>query len=243
MTEVTGPVTVILWVSSDAPDTDVTAKLIDVYPPSIDYPFGFAMNLTDSILRLRYRNDATIRAWEREERRFLIAFWHRHLIFMRYAYRGSRMTVLVSRSRDGEAFARVLAHLGVGTSRGSSSRGGAAGLRDLLRQARDGSDIAVSPDGPRGPLRKVQPGVILAAAATGLPILPVAMAASRAKLLPSWDRMLLPLPGSRVEVVYGEPIHVPRDGAIEEWALRLEGVLNETEARAERWARGEEVAT
>jgi predicted acyl esterase len=54
--EVTGPVTVVLWLSSDAPDTDVTAKLIDVYPPSADYPFGFAMNLTDSILRLRYRN-------------------------------------------------------------------------------------------------------------------------------------------------------------------------------------------
>jgi putative CocE/NonD family hydrolase len=54
--ECTGPVTVTLWVSSDAPDTDVTAKLIDVYPPSGDYPFGFAMNLTDSILRLRYRN-------------------------------------------------------------------------------------------------------------------------------------------------------------------------------------------
>ena len=90
---------------------------------------------------------------------------------------------------------------------------------------------------------KVVEEIALAAAATGLPILPVAIAASRAKLLPSWDRMLLPLPGSRVEVVYGEPILVPRDGAIEEWALRLEGVLNETEARAERWARGEEVGT
>ncbi len=54
--EVTGPVTVRLWVSSDAPDTDLTAKLIDVYPPSLDYPYGFALNLTDSILRLRYRN-------------------------------------------------------------------------------------------------------------------------------------------------------------------------------------------
>ncbi len=54
--EVTGPVTVTLWVSSDAPDTDITAKLIDVYPPSPHYPYGFAMNLTDSILRLRYRN-------------------------------------------------------------------------------------------------------------------------------------------------------------------------------------------
>lgn len=57
--EITGPLTVVLWVSSDAPDTDFTAKLVDVYPPNEDYPEGFAMNITDGIIRMRYRD-----SWE-----------------------------------------------------------------------------------------------------------------------------------------------------------------------------------
>lgn len=193
-------------------------------------------------VRLRFHGEETIRAWEHGDQRFLLAFWHRHLLLMRYAYRGRRMCVLVSRSRDGELIARVLARLGIGTSRGSSSRGGVVGLRELLREARSGSDIAVTPDGPRGPLRVVQPGVVLAAAASGLPLIPVAMAASRAHEFGSWDRMPLPLPGSRVEVVYGSPLRVPRDARPEEWGPRIAAAINDAELRAEALARGRRAA-
>lgn len=189
-------------------------------------------------VRLRFHGDATVRGWELEGRHFVLAFWHRHLLLMRYAYRGPKMSVLVSRSRDGELIARVMQRLGISTSRGSTSRGGAAGLRDLLRRARGGWDLAVTPDGPRGPLREVQPGVILAAAASGLPVIPVAIAASRRRELGSWDRMLVPLPGSRVHVVYGEPLEVPRDARPSEWAPRLKAAIDAVEAEAERRARG-----
>lgn len=189
-------------------------------------------------VRMRFHGDESVRAWEREGRHFLLAFWHRHLLLMRYAYRGPKMSVLVSRSRDGELIARVLERLGISTSRGSTSRGGAAGLRDLLRRAREGWDLAVTPDGPRGPLREVQPGVVLAAAASGLPVVPVAIAASRRRELGSWDRMLVPLPGSRVHVVYGAPIEVPRDARPSEWAPRLAAAISDAECEAERLARG-----
>ena len=197
-----------------------------------------AIRILRRMVRLRYHGESQVRAWEKTGRRYLLAFWHRHLLLMRYAYRGPRMTVLVSRSRDGELISRVMARLDVETSRGSSSRGGAMGLRDLLRRARDGSDIAVTPDGPRGPLRRVQPGVVLAAAASGLPLVPVAIAASRARNLSSWDRMVVPLPGSRVEIVYGEPISVPRSADPGEWMPRIEAALNDAERRAEGLARG-----
>jgi lysophospholipid acyltransferase (LPLAT)-like uncharacterized protein len=189
-------------------------------------------------VRLRFHDDDAIRAWEREGRHFLLAFWHRHLLLMRYAYRGRKMSVLVSRSRDGELIARVMARLGIDTCRGSSSRGAAAGLRELLRAARSGSDLAITPDGPRGPLRVVQPGVVLAAAASRLPLIPVAMAASRAHELRSWDRMPIPMPGSRVEVVYGAPLAVPRDADPAEWAPRVGAALIDAEQRAEAFARG-----
>jgi lysophospholipid acyltransferase (LPLAT)-like uncharacterized protein len=188
-------------------------------------------------VRMRFHGDASVRAFERGGRHFILAFWHRHLLLMRYAYRGPKMSVLVSRSRDGELIARVMERLGIATSRGSTSRGGAAGLRDLLRRARGGWDLAVTPDGPRGPLREVQPGIVLAAAASGLPVIPVAIAASRRRELGSWDRMVLPLPGSRVHVVYGEPIEVPRDARPGEWCPLLKNAIDAVEAEAEARAR------
>lgn len=189
-------------------------------------------------VELRFHEEAQVRSWEDEGRQFILAFWHRHLILMRYAYRGARMSVLVSQSWDGELTSQTLAHLGIETSRGSTSRGGAAGLRDLLRRARAGSDLAFAPDGPRGPLRKVQPGIVVAAAVTGFPVVPVAIGATRHKLLRSWDRMLVPLPGARVEVVYGAPLTIPSRAAIGAGVERIEQALLEAENRAEELARG-----
>ncbi|HSU80799.1 MAG TPA: lysophospholipid acyltransferase family protein [Thermoanaerobaculia bacterium] len=184
-------------------------------------------------VRIRRHGDERVREWERTGTHFILAFWHRHLLLMPYAYRGRRISVLVSQSKDGELIARTVAHLGIDSSRGSSSRGGIAGMRSLLRKAAEGWDIAFTPDGPRGPLREVQPGVILAAAATGLAVLPVAIAASRAKLLRSWDRFLVPLPFSKVHIVYGEPLTVERRGDLEQAAAELKRRLDGAEAAAE----------
>ena len=189
-------------------------------------------------VRIRFHGDERIREWERTGTHFILAFWHRHLLLMPYAYRGRRISVLVSQSKDGELIARTVARLGIDSSRGSSSRGGIAGMRSLLRKAAEGWDIAFTPDGPRGPLREVQPGVILAAAATGLPIQPVAIAASRAKLLRSWDRFLVPLPFSKVHIVYGEPLAVERRGDLEQAAAELKLRLDGTEVAAEAFAGG-----
>jgi lysophospholipid acyltransferase (LPLAT)-like uncharacterized protein len=183
-------------------------------------------------VELCYHDDATVRSWEQQGRPFILAFWHRYLILMRYAYFGSRMSVLVSQSWDGELTAQTLAHLGIDTCRGSTSQGGAAALRDLLRRARHGSDLAFTPDGPRGPLRKVQPGVIVAAALSGLPIQPVAIGATRRKLLRSWDRMLVPLPGARVDILFGTPLVVGPRSPIPDGVDRLEQALYALDARA-----------
>jgi lysophospholipid acyltransferase (LPLAT)-like uncharacterized protein len=188
-------------------------------------------------VRLRHHGDARLRDWEQRGEHFILAFWHRHLLLMPYAYRGRKISVLVSQSTDGELIARTVARLGIDSSRGSSSRGGIAGMRSLLRKAAEGWDIAFTPDGPRGPLREVQAGVILAAAATGLPILPVAVAATRAKLLRSWDRFVVPLPFSTVHFVYGEPLAVARRGDTVEAAAELKRRLEMAEAEAELLAK------
>ena len=188
-------------------------------------------------VRLRYHGDAQVREWEQRGEHFILAFWHRHLLLMPYAYRGRRISVLVSQSTDGELIARTVARLGIDSARGSSSRGGVSGMKALLRKAAEGWDIAFTPDGPRGPALEVQPGVILAAAATGLPIQPVAIAASLAKRLKSWDRFMMPLPFSTVYFVYGEPLAVERRGDLAEAAAELKRRLDAAAAEGERLAK------
>jgi len=191
-----------------------------------------------SLVRLHHHGDEELRRREAADERLILAFWHRHLLLMPYAYRGRRISVLVSRSRDGELIATTVSHFGIATARGSSSRGGASGLRELLRQGAAGFDLAFTPDGPRGPVGQVQPGVLLAAAATGFPILPVALAASRAKRLRSWDRFVVPLPLAAVHFVYGAALAVDRRGDLAVAGDELAQRLDAAERRAQAYAEG-----
>jgi lysophospholipid acyltransferase (LPLAT)-like uncharacterized protein len=110
---------------------------------------------------------------------YILAFWHSHLLMMLHSRFRRPISVLISQSRDGELIARVFDFYGVESSRGSSTRGGTAALRDLLRSARDGKNIVLTPDGPKGPARVAKEGVVVAAQATGLPIVPIAFAAKK----------------------------------------------------------------
>jgi lysophospholipid acyltransferase (LPLAT)-like uncharacterized protein len=145
----------------------------------------------------------------------LFAIWHRDY-FPIYTYaRGSGACVIVSRSADGEILARMLARHGYRTVRGSSTRGATRGLIDLARVVAGGADAAVAVDGPKGPLQRAKPGIVLLAKITGCPIVPLGAGMSRFKAFGSWDRFRLPLPFSRVVLTAGEPIRVPPDATPE----------------------------
>ena len=163
----------------------------------------------------------------------IIAFWHAHLLLMLHSRYRRPIDVMISRSKDGEIIARVFDWYGVGSVRGSSSRGGSSALREMIRAARGGKNIVFTPDGPRGPARVAQEGVVYAAQATGLPIVPIAFAAKKKKLLRSWDRMVVPIPFTRALFLYGEPIRIPRGGEIEEWRDKVERALNGLSDEAE----------
>ena len=135
----------------------------------------------------------------------IFVFWHGSLLPLVHYHRHERIVVLVSEHADGERIARVLARRGFGTVRGSSTRGGARGLRALVRAARAGRDLALTPDGPRGPRGEFKPGALAAARMTGLPIVPLAVSASAAWHLGSWDGFMVPKPFARVRVTYGDP--------------------------------------
>lgn len=169
------------------------------------------IRLLRATMRLEYDNQNVLSCARREHGQYILAFWHSRFVMMPYVYPGDRIVVMVSRHRDSRMLGRILERFGFGLAYGSSTTGGVQALRDVLRRVRDGSDVGITPDGPRGPRRRIKPGVVALARLTGLPVVPVAFSARPARRLGSWDRTLLPAPFSRGLFVYGEPRFVPRE--------------------------------
>jgi hypothetical protein len=165
---------------------------------------------------------------------FVFALWHRALVPLLWWHRAQGVTLLVSRHADGTLVADAAADLGYRVARGSSTRGGAAGLRALVRVLAAGQAAAVTPDGPRGPAGIVKPGVVAAARRSGAPILPVTAAADRAWRARSWDGLAVPKPFARVRVAYGAPWDPPAGDleACRELAIRLDGLTQAAESAA-----------
>jgi lysophospholipid acyltransferase (LPLAT)-like uncharacterized protein len=164
----------------------------------------------------------------------LYALWHGRLLPLTYFHRHRRIAAMISRSADGEYIARIVEGWGFDAVRGSTSRGGGEALREVARRARHGQSVAITPDGPRGPRQRVQPGVVLAAQLSGAPILPVVAGCSRAWWPGGWDRFCVPKPFSRVTVVYGEPRYVPRDLAESEFRRHIEELEREMNVLMQR---------
>ncbi len=159
--------------------------------------------------------------------RAIFAFWHSHQLSTLWHYRRTGAAILVSASRDGEYISRVAASLGYLPIRGSSSRRGAVGLKELIRLARQGRTVGITPDGPRGPRHSVSSGVLVLAQKSGCPIIPVAIGFTRFWELPSWDRFRIPKPFSKGYSCWGEPLHVPAEAG----AAELEKLAQELRTR------------
>jgi len=151
-----------------------------------------------------------------------------------------RVGMMISRHRDGEFIARAVKLFGIDSVRGSTTRGGAAALRGMVRFFENGAHLAITPDGPQGPRHVVQRGVIELARLTAAPIIPVAYSASRKKVFNSWDHFILPLPFCKVIYVYGEAIFIPRnlsEKELEEKRLLVEDRLRQVTAEADGYFR------
>lgn len=140
----------------------------------------------------------------------LFAFWHENIPSGAILHRNRQIIVMISQHRDGELIARIVEKLGFRTRRGSTTTRGSQALREMLRDARSKSGLAITPDGPRGPAYSVAPGVLFLAAMSGRPIISVQFASSSCWRAGSWDRMIIPKPFAHVVVAYGAGLEVPR---------------------------------
>lgn len=170
--------------------------------------------------------------------RFIYAIWHENLLLPVYHYCGRGIYVLISQHADGQLLTEMCRHLRIDLVRGSTTRGGVEAVRQLLRIGQH-SSMAITPDGPRGPRRQVQPGMIYLASQTGMPIVPTGFGYQKPWRLKSWDRFAVPWPGSRGTCVTAAPITVPANASreqLEHYRQRVEQSLHEVSWLAESWA-------
>ena len=172
---------------------------------------------------------------EKEGKNYIYAIWHNQQLFLLYPYRGQKICSLISLSDDGEFIARVLPKFGMKAVRGSTTRGGARALIKLKNIAEAGYHPMLTPDGPRGPIYKVQHGILFLALKTGLPIVPVGTALSHKIKVGSWDKMRVPLPFGKTALTYGKAVYVRSDEEMESAALELEKQLNWATDQSERF--------
>jgi len=163
----------------------------------------------------------------------IFCIWHNRLALSMVVHRKypRKLAALISASKDGALLSAVLRKFGVLAVRGSSSRRGPQALLELTSQAERGHNVAITPDGPRGPRYVVQEGVISLAQVTGLPIVPVTWNTRQKICTRSWDRFQIPLPFGRCEMVLNQPIMVPRgasEAEREELRAELERSLRES---------------
>lgn len=177
-------------------------------------------------MKIEFLHEERVRKFWDSDERMILACWHGRLLMMPYAYKGRAITCLISQYKDGEMLARFMKRFGHGSVRGSSTRGGSMAMREMLRIIRE-NDIAITPDGPKGPKYVVQDGIIALARMSGVPILPVTFGASRKKIFASWDSFLMPKPFSRGAFIWGEPIFVSRNDDLDTKKKEVEKSLVE----------------
>ncbi len=177
--------------------------------------------------RFRLDEDEQLTELAKPNEPVVLTFWHEGIMTVgwyiaRLLKQGVRVTILISPSADGELGTMILASFGSRAVRGSARRSGSAALRGLNRAiVEDRQSPAIAVDGSKGPRRYCKPGAIMVARIAGVPIIPIGFAARRGWRAPTWDRHLVPYPGSEVAITVGEPMTVPRK-------------LNEDELEAQR---------
>jgi lysophospholipid acyltransferase (LPLAT)-like uncharacterized protein len=206
----------------------IQARLISI--------LGFrAVQLLGSTLRWKTEGLEHFDAIVAGGRQPVMAFWHGRILPATYYFRRRGIVVITSENFDGEWIAGIIERFGYGTARGSTSRGGRKALLQLTRDLAAGKPAGFTLDGPRGPARVAQPGAVWLSKATGHPVLPFHLEASRYWTLDSWDRTQIPKPFSTVAIAMGEPFQVASDadeGALERARLMLEERLKVLETRA-----------
>ena len=194
-------------------------------------------------IRMRWFNDSFVFECQKKDKPVIFAFWHNRLLYMGFAgqfrHKKHKLAALASKSKDGRLIGKILNLFNLTAVYGSSTRGGSEAMRELVRYMTEKKyDVAISPDGPRGPKYSVQQGVVRLAQSTGIPIIPVVYDVKHKIRLKSWDGFYIPLPFTWGVYMYGDPIEIPATMTEEErekWKLVVGDGINKIAGQAKEW--------
>jgi lysophospholipid acyltransferase (LPLAT)-like uncharacterized protein len=194
--------------------------------------------LLGKTLRIKWIGEENLDSIRKNQGQVIYAFWHGRMLIFSYSHRWQKAHVLISQHRDGELIARIIERLGFVSVRGSTTRGGTKAIFEMAEKGASGYDVAITPDGPRGPRFKVQLGTIYIAQRSQMPIIPITNSAKSRWTLSSWDGFLIPKPFSKAVIIIGEPIYVPLESTpheLEEKREELEKRLVDLTQKADNY--------
>ena len=196
------------------------------------------LNLLCKSLRVEIKNKENIEKLKKENKNYIIAFWHGTMLLPWYLHRNEGVAALISKSKDGDLLAKLLRKWNYQVIRGSSSKGGEIALRIMIDYAKNNTSIAITPDGPRGPEKKLKAGAVITAKKSGLPIVLIGTSYKLKRILKNWDKFQVPSFFSKAFIVYSEPVYI--DGNLDYNATSkminyCETKLNELQTEAESY--------
>ncbi len=197
-----------------------------------------AVNLLCKTLKVEIRNKENIDKLRKANKNFIIVFWHGTMLLPWYLHRNERVAALISKSKDGDLLAKLLRKWNYQVIRGSSSSGGDIALSIMIDYAKNDNSIAITPDGPRGPAKKMKAGAVITAKKSGLPIILIGASYKKKRELKNWDKFEIPAFFSKANVVYSEPVYVDQNldyNSTSEMINFCEAKLNELQTEAERF--------
>ncbi|MCX8105988.1 MAG: lysophospholipid acyltransferase family protein [Ignavibacterium album] len=194
-----------------------------------------SINLLCKSLKIETVNQEVIEELRKRNQNFVLAFWHSTMLLPWYVHRDQNFAALTSLSKDGDLLARQLKSWNYKVVRGSSSKGGDVALGIMVDLAKNNFSVAITPDGPRGPLRKFKAGAVITAKKSGIPVILAGVGFQKKRKLKSWDRFEVPKFFSKAKIVYSEPILVDSGLSYDETSeiiKKCEQILNELQDSA-----------
>jgi lysophospholipid acyltransferase (LPLAT)-like uncharacterized protein len=191
-------------------------------------------------MKVTFKNKEVINNLEKQNKNFVLAFWHGQMLLAWYLHRNKKFIALISKSKDGDLLEKILKHWKYNVVRGSSSKGGDIALGIMVDYARNNESVVITPDGPTGPINKMKAGVVITAKKSQAPLILVGIGYNKKRVLKSWDKFEIPKFFSGAKVVYSEPVYVSSDLSFadtSELILNCERKLNEIQAEANKFGK------
>ncbi|HED37122.1 MAG TPA: DUF374 domain-containing protein [Ignavibacteria bacterium] len=203
-----------------------------------NYFLFISVNILCKTLKINYINKEGYDKLESTNENFVLAFWHGIMLLPWYLNRNKNFIALTSKSKDGNLLTKILKNWRYSVVRGSSTEGGDVALGIMIDYAKNKCSIAITTDGPKGPIHKMKAGAVITAKKSGLPLLLVGIGFKKKKILKSWDGFEIPRFFSRANVVYSNPIYIKKDLSYEDTSkviLQCEEELNKLQESASKF--------